>query len=45
MGNGLGFGVINDVDVRPVIPTNVYSETISEVGHADGISGEVVATE
>ena len=45
MGNGLGFSVVNDVDMSPVIPTDVDSETISEVSHADGVSGKVVATE
>jgi len=48
MIQGFGFGVIDHVNMTAIVPTNVNPEAwikAAEPGHADGISGGVVATE
>jgi hypothetical protein len=48
MGQSLVFGVIDDVDMRTIIPANVNTHAgvnTVKLFHTDGISGGVVATD
>lgn len=48
MRQGLGLGVVDQVNVTSVVPADVNSEArvkTAEFGHANGVSGGVITTE